>query len=122
MATHILIVEDTKSLGETIADLLRMEGFVVSLAMNGEAAIDFITNNSPDLIITDLVMPGINGIEFIEFVRSDARYKHIPVILLTAQTGSENRSAGEKAGANAFLEKPFDEDDLLDSIQRLIAH
>jgi DNA-binding response OmpR family regulator len=119
MAKRILIVEDTKSLAEAIADFLRMEGFQVSVAMSGETAIDFMVNNSPDLIITDLRMPGMNGIEFIEFVRSDSRHTHIPIILLTAQTGTENRLAGEKAGASAFLEKPFDENDLLASIQFL---
>ncbi len=120
MAVHILIVEDTKSLGESIADLLRMEGFDVSLAINAEEAISFLSRGSTDLIITDLVMPGMNGIGFIKYVRSAEKHKHIPIILLTAQTGPENRLAGESAGSNAFLGKPFDEDELLEIIHRLI--
>lgn len=119
MAIQILIVEDTKSLGDTIADFLRMEGFEVSLAINAESAIKLITTKVPDLIITDLLMPGINGFEFIKWVRSEAKLNHIPIILLTAQTGPENRLEGERVGANAFLEKPFEEGDLLESIQRL---
>jgi DNA-binding response OmpR family regulator len=120
MTPHILIVDDTKALADTIADLLRMEGFQVSLVLNGESAIGFLNNNSPDLVITDLVMPGIDGIKLIEIIRSDPRHTHLPVILLTAQVDPENRSAGVKAGANVCLEKPFDEDDLLSSIQNLI--
>lgn len=120
MTPHILIVDDTKSLADTIADFLRMEGFQVSVVLNGEAAIDFLNNNSPDLIITDLVMPGIDGIKLIETVRSDHRHTHLPVILLTAQIHPENHSAGLRAGANVFLEKPFDEADLLSAIQNLI--
>jgi DNA-binding response OmpR family regulator len=121
MRAHILVVEDTKSLAESIADLLRMEDFDVSLVVNGEMAIDFLANNSADLIITDLVMPRMNGIEFIEHIRSDQRFALLPVILLTAQTGPQNRLTAEKVGANAFLEKPFDEEELLISIRGLIS-
>jgi DNA-binding response OmpR family regulator len=97
-----------------------MEGFTVSMAFDGESAITFLDTHSPDLIITDLLMPGVNGIEFIQHVRSSEHNKHIPIILLTAQTGMENRLAGVNAGANVFMQKPFDEGDLLNSIEALI--
>jgi DNA-binding response OmpR family regulator len=120
MAKHILIVDDTKALADSISDILRMEGFRVSVVSNGDAAISFLDIESPDLIITDLLMPGINGLEFIRYVRLNKRYSAIPIILLTAQTSVENRSASEQVGANLFIEKPFDEGELLKSIGLLL--
>lgn len=120
MGRHILIVEDTRPLADSIRDILEMEGFSVSLVSNGENAITFLQEQMPDLIITDLLMPKMNGFELIENIRSDDKSKDVPIILLTAQIGQENRLAGEKAGASFFIEKPFEEEVLLQSIKTLL--
>jgi DNA-binding response OmpR family regulator len=120
MTKTILLVEDTRALAESIADFLRMEGFQVTIAANGQAGIDFLGTQMVDLIITDLLMPGINGIQFIQKVRADNRLNGIPIIMLTAQTNGEHRAAGESSGADLFLTKPFEEEELLDSIALLI--
>ena len=80
---RILLVDDNKNFCETIADVLTIEGFDMFLAYNGEEAIKKAQEVSPDLIVIDVMMPGMNGFELCENVRSDIELKNLPVIMMT---------------------------------------
>jgi two-component system, chemotaxis family, chemotaxis protein CheY len=120
MAAHILLIEDTQSLAETIADILHMEGFKVTIAGNGAEGLRML-EPLPDIIITDLLMPEMDGIEFIRNVRLQRRI-NTPIIVLSARVTEESIQEGMDAGANLFLGKPFDADRLLDSIHTLLTN
>jgi DNA-binding response OmpR family regulator len=120
MNKHILVVDDTEILAGSIADLLSMEGFEVSVAYSGAQGLIAFDQQCPDLILTDLIMPGMGGFEFIRHIRAGSNMNKIPIIILTADTNIENEREGRSAGADLLLHKPFDEDDLINSITQLL--
>ncbi|MEJ7646433.1 MAG: response regulator [Chryseolinea sp.] len=118
--TRILIVDDTKVLADNIADTLKMEGYSISVAYNGIEATLLFKRDRPALIITDLEMPEMNGYDFIRFVRSGNIEPLTPIIIITADTNDETASKGIAAGADLFLTKPFDDENLILSIINLL--
>ena len=120
MSYSILIVEDTVLLAEAIADMLRMEGYRVTISSNGVEALAVLDYHRPDLIISDLRMPFMDGIEFIRQVRKQDEQHKIPIIVLSAQAGESNKVESAQAGANLFLIKPFDDQELVSAINKLI--
>ena len=120
MAKQILLVEDTSVLAETIADSLRMEGFEVAITANGKHALEKIEKTAPDLVITDLLMPQMDGLEFTRRFRRDSRCRETPVIMISAQVGDNVCQAGRDAGANLFLKKPFAQNRLIECISTLL--
>ena len=116
----ILLVEDTSHLSEEIADILRLEGYQVAIANNGLRALELLPSSRPDLIITDLLMPGMDGFELIKQVRSTASFKSIPILILSAKTSEADRVRGKDVGADAFLMKPCKAHELIASINSLL--
>lgn len=116
----ILLVDDTLSLAEAIADMLRMEGFRVGLAANGMEGLAMLEQERYDLILTDLRMPVMNGIEFIKQVRGRNALPRIPIIVLSAQAGEVSKMESIQAGADVFLMKPFEDQELLTSINHCL--
>ncbi len=108
---QILVVEDNKSVADYIAGLFA-GSFGVSVASNGEDGFSMALDIVPDLIITDLMMPGTDGFEFCRNVRNNEVIDHIPIIIVTAKIQQKERMRGFEAGADAFLTKPFDSDEL----------
>lgn len=102
----ILIVEDNNELLEFMKESLE-EKYQIFTAKNGKEAMDKIAKHLPDLIISDVMMPLMDGFEFSKRIKSDINTSHIPIILLTAKSGVENRLAGLKTGADFYIEKPF---------------
>jgi DNA-binding response OmpR family regulator len=122
MAKGILIVDDTPELAENLADILRMEGFEVTVTDNGQAALEALSSAKelPDLVITDLVMPKMNGLDLVRGIRNLPAGADLPVIILTANAMEESSREGLAAGANLYLKKPCEIDYLLTSINTLI--
>jgi DNA-binding response OmpR family regulator len=116
----ILLVEDTAHLSEEIVDILRMEGFEVTSAQNAERGLEILSAAMPDLIITDLLMPGMDGFELIQRVRAMPSARSLPIIILSAKTSPEDRVRGTEVGANAFVQKPCKAHDLIESINELL--
>src|SRR5689334_581682 len=108
MSYSILVVDDTVVLAEAIADMLQMEGFRVRLAANGVEALAVLELEKFDLIISDLRMPVMDGIEFIKQIRKCSDLKNTPIIVLSAQADEVNKRESTQAGADLFLTKPFD--------------
>ena len=118
--TQILIVEDNPDLRTHISDLLK-EDYDVSLAINGKKGVESAINIIPDLIITDLMMPEMDGIELSQAIRSNETTSHIPIIFLTAKADRNTKLESLKSGADDFLVKPFDNEELSVRVENIIA-
>ena len=115
----ILIVEDNTELRNFIASGFRHQ-FTILSATNGEEGYDMATLHIPDLIISDVMMPKVNGLDFTNNVKTDERTCHIPVILLTAKADSTSRIEGLKTGADDYLAKPFSMEELQVRVHNLL--
>src|SRR5271154_5908700 len=117
----ILLVEDTLHLANEIGDILRLEGFEISYATGAIQGLEFLPTLIPNLIITDLLMPVMDGFEFIMRVRELEQFKLIPIIILSARTTQADRNRGTEVGANAFLSKPCEVEELVASVNFFLA-
>ncbi len=114
----ILLVEDTEQLNKALTTVLRRNSYVVDSAFDGEEALLFIKQGQYDLIILDIMLPKINGLEVLKFVRTNNI--QTPVLLLTAKTTTEDKVTGLDMGADDYLPKPFIIDELLARIRALL--
>jgi CheY-like chemotaxis protein len=102
----ILIVEDNPMIHEKLIDILIMENYLTKHAGNGMIALDMMKEKLPDLIITDIVMPGITGFQLISKLKNDPRAKYIPIIILTAKVGEKYEKYAQEIGVFEYLTKP----------------
>jgi DNA-binding response OmpR family regulator len=116
----LLIIEDNPEVVAYLRNCLETT-YALDFAFNGNSGIEKALETVPDLIISDVMMPEKNGFEVCETLKNDARTSHIPFVLLTAKAGAENRIAGLKRGADAYLTKPFYEAELLAILTNLMA-
>lgn len=115
----ILLVEDNPDMRIYIREHLH-SAFTILEAANGPAGLKVALDQMPDLIITDLMMPKMDGLEFCTMIKSDLRSSHVPVIILTAKAGLQNKLDGLETGADVYLTKPFHPEELLVQANRLI--
>ncbi|MFM9266146.1 response regulator [Tychonema sp. BBK16] len=117
----VLVVDDNADLRFYVSGILRDSGFAVLLARNGEEGFAVAKNRLPDLIVTDLMMPLVSGLDLIRMIREDQELKGTPVILLTAKADEDTRIEGVERGADAYLSKPFNDRELLAEVRNLVA-
>ena len=118
----LLLVDDEPGVRESIQAYLEdNEGWVVQAASNANEAWQKIEAQTPDLIISDIMMPQVNGYEFLHKIREDPRYRAIPVVFLTARGMTSDRIQGYEAGCDAYLSKPFDPEELEAIIKNLLS-
>lgn len=115
----VLIVEDNEELRGVISDIIS-SSYTVLTAGTGRQALDVLAVETVDVIVSDLMMPEMDGYELCEFVKSDMRYSHIPIIQLTAKASVEDRIKGLEYGADAYIEKPFSPKHLLVQIHNIL--
>ncbi len=120
MPNRILIVEDDKYIVETLRDLLEIKGYHVFHAYNGQEGYERMEAVKPAAIILDIMMPIVDGLEFLARMRKDASYSHLPVIMLTAKHTDENRLEGFKMGADHYITKPFNHEELITVLSNLL--
>ncbi|MGD9579890.1 MAG: response regulator transcription factor [Vampirovibrionia bacterium] len=108
MTKKILIVDDEKDIVETLKFILESEGYDCVVAYDGEEALSLAKNVNPDLIVLDVMLPKINGYKVCRLLKFDSKYKHIPILMVTARTQAEDKIIGEETGANEYITKPFD--------------
>lgn len=117
MSPHILVVEDHEPLREIICDTLLDAGFETTAAENGQAALQAMQNRRPDLIVSDIMMPCMDGYEFYTIVQATPEWLTIPFIFLSAKAEREDVLRGKQLGAEDYLVKPFDPETLIITVQ-----
>ena len=120
--TEILIVEDSPTQAEKLKYILEEKGFSVFAAKNGIEALDILGKSSPKIIVSDVLMPEMDGYELCKRIRSDKNSQEIPIILLTSLSDPKDVIKGLESGANNFIVKPYDERYLLSRIDYLLAN
>jgi two-component system chemotaxis response regulator CheY len=115
-----LIVDDSGVMRQVVAYTLREAGYQVTEAADGKQAVGCLDAGSYNLIITDLNMPEMDGVTFITHARKHPQNRFAPILMLTTESGAEQRQRGKDAGATAWLVKPFDPDKLLAVISKVV--
>ncbi len=105
--SNVLIVEDETTLAENLSDKLSGEGFEVTTVHNGEEGLELIRTERPDLIVLDIMLPGLDGLSICRIVRNDTATAHIPIIMLTARGTEVDKIVGLESGADDYIVKPF---------------
>jgi len=113
----ILIVDDEPDLVETVRFPLEMEGYQVLVSNNGEEGLNQARKEIPDLIILDLMLPRLDGYKVCRLLKFDERYKHIPILMLTAKIQEKDKLLGKETGADEYMTKPFDIDTLMEKVK-----
>ena len=116
----ILIVDDEEDILELIKYNLTHEGYVILTAMTGEDAIKIATHSRPDLIVLDLMLPGIDGLEVTRYLRGQSATRNLPIVMLTAKGEESDIVAGLELGANDYIAKPFSPRVLLARIRAIL--
>ncbi len=116
----VLIVDDSTTVRQMVSEQLRKSGFEVMEAVDGEEAIEKIQARTPDLVITDIVMPRKNGYDLTRWLKSSPATKHIPVIMWTSKSEEFDVYWGMKQGADAYITKPYHPPDLIEAVKKLL--
>lgn len=120
MSGKLLLVDDEPGLRQAVQEYLQESGFVVTVAGNATDAWGLLQQETPDLIISDIMMPQVDGYEFLKQLRGDPRFASLPVVFLTARGMTSDRILGYQAGCDAYLAKPFDPDELVALVENLL--
>ncbi len=120
MNQTILVVDDEKDIAELVAYNLEREGYRVAKAYDGHQALQYLKENRPDLVILDLMLPGINGFEICRLIRKKPETEGLPIIMLTAKSDSVDKIMGLEIGADDYLTKPFNVRELLARVRAVL--
>jgi len=118
---RILLVDDELDLVETVRFSLELEGYDVLVSHNGEDALNQARKEKPDLILLDLMLPKLDGYKVCRLLKFDERYKHIPILMLTAKTQEKDKLLGKETGADEYITKPFEMDELMRKVKSYLS-
>ncbi|MGE5279168.1 MAG: response regulator transcription factor [Deltaproteobacteria bacterium] len=116
----ILIVDDERDLVGLVALHMRLAGFSVLYAVNGAAALETARREQPDLVILDLMLPKVPGLEVCRRLKADPATSRVPVVMLTARAQTQDKESGLKAGADDFITKPFSPRELVERVKKVL--
>ncbi len=116
----IFIVDDEKDLVELVSYNLKKDGFLTFASYDGADALSKLKNDNFDLVILDLMLPGMDGLEILKVIRADSRLSHLPVLLLTAKSEEIDRVIGLELGADDYVTKPFSPRELIARVRALL--
>ena len=117
-----MVVDDSITMRKVTSRVLESRDFEVITARDGVDATEQMQERVPDLLLLDVEMPRMDGYQVAEYVRADARLRDIPIIMITSRGGEKHRERGHRAGANAYVTKPYKESDLIDEVRQLLRH
>jgi len=115
-----MVVDDSITMRKATGNLLRRIGFEVMTARDGVDALSQLHEQKPDIILLDVEMPRMDGFEFASIVRNDQEFRHLPIIMITSRTGNKHRERALEIGVNAYLGKPYQEEELIWQMQKLL--
>src|SRR3954452_17730581 len=118
-AGRVLVVDDDDVIRQLITVNLELEGFDVVTAVDGQGALDKVKDARPQVVTLDVMMPRLDGWEAASRLRADPETAHVKVILLSARAQEADIQRGQRIGVDAYLTKPFDPDELIDTVRRL---
>jgi len=116
----ILVVDDEPNIVQTLKDRLEMNDFRVLIASNGKEGLDTALSEQPDVILLDVIMPIMDGLEMLEALRQDVNGKELSIIMLTARSQTDDIARASSAGIEDYIVKPFDLSELLEKIERVL--
>jgi len=117
---RLLLVDDDPDLVMLVGDLLEEQGYLVERALDGQQALRLMELSLPDLLVCDIMMPGLDGYALVQQVRTNPHYARLPVIFLSARGEVTDRARGLKSGADAYVVKPFEPEELLATVEALL--
>lgn len=117
--TRVLIVEDERHIIESLTFVLEREGFEVAAALDGESAMARLRAGRPHIVLLDLMLPRMSGLEVLKQVRADAQLASLPVVVLTAKGREHDRRMAEEIGADVFMTKPFSNSEVVEAVRRV---
>lgn len=120
MSKTVMIVDDSASVRQVVAIALKGAGYEVLDACDGKDALTKLDGRKIHLIISDVNMPNLDGIGFVKQVKAHPSYKFTPVIMLTTESAAEKKQRGQEAGAKAWIVKPFQPQQMLDAVAKLV--
>lgn len=120
--TRILLVDDEPDIVKMVQKRLETEGYDVLTAMDGQEALAKARMEMPNLIILDLMLPKMDGYKVCTFLKQDVRYAKIPIVMFTARAYEGDEQLGFECGADAYIKKPFNSQELLEKIITLLSH
>jgi len=118
--TRILAVDDSPSMRDMVRIALTGAGFEVEQAADGREALDIARKTAFDLVLSDVNMPVMDGIELIRALRAESAYRHTPILMLTTESSVERKREGKEAGATGWIVKPFDPAQLVATMHRVL--
>lgn len=121
MSLKILAIDDSRTIREMLRFALGTAGFEVHLANDGQAGIEALDQVMPDVVITDINMPILDGFGVLEKIRESANFKTLPVLILTTESAQDLKNRARQAGATGWIVKPFDDGKLVSAIRRIAA-
>ena len=112
---HVLVVEDEKKIAQLISDYLQKAGYKIDSLERGDRVVPYIRKDMPDLILLDIMLPGIDGMAVCREIR---KFSDVPIIMITSRVGDKHRARAIELGVNDYLGKPYQDSQLLDAIRR----
>ncbi|MCR9183598.1 MAG: response regulator [Flavobacteriaceae bacterium] len=114
--SKVIIIDDDRYIIDTLKDLLELNNFLVETCSNSEDALDIIKSSKPDVILSDIMMPKVDGFELVKKIKIDKEIAHIPIIFLTSKNLEDSLRKSMKAGVDDFICKPFTISDVKEAI------
>jgi len=120
MSARILVVEDSHSIRRLIRAALESDGYEVLEREDGEAGLAALQESPPDMVITDVYMPGMDGLSLVRSIRALRAFRFLPILIITTESGDNMKQSGRAAGATGWIVKPFDDDQLRQVVARFL--
>jgi len=117
---RILVVDDEEEMATTMKEILELEGFEVEIGHDGQEGLDKARSQRPDLIVSDVNMPVLDGFSMVRMLKFDKNYQKIPIVMLTTRGKLQDKNIGLDVGADGYFEKPFDIADLVIHVKMLL--
>ncbi|MEL6647066.1 MAG: response regulator [Pseudomonadota bacterium] len=121
MGMKVIVIEDERNIIEAISFILSRDGWDVTTHSNGHDAVDAVRARKPDIVILDVMLPGKSGFDILSEIRNDAELAGTPVLMLTARGQDKDREMAARAGASAYMTKPFSNAEVLDAVRQLVS-